>query len=237
MQTLKVGAALPDPPFNAMPGGGGLDVDLMTEVARVLGMAVEFVPYQGADFDGIFGALASGAYQCVASGTTVTPERATRAAFAPPYLVSGQALAVDAHRHPLVRSVDDLAALTIGVQRGNTSRPVAERLVAEGKAAAVRVYDYGAVHTALRDLSTGGCDAVMKLAPVLTELVKSFAGVEVVQRGLTIERVAVAVAPADRNLLARIGHAQAGLEEDGTLQRIRRRWLGNPYRDHNLAGM
>ena len=68
------------------------------------------------------------------SGTTVTPERRRKAAFAPPYLVSGQSLAVDAARLPRVRSVDDLAGLTIGVQHGNTSQPIAERLVAEGKA-------------------------------------------------------------------------------------------------------
>jgi len=236
MQTLRVGAALSDPPFNAMPGGG-LDVDLMTEIARALGMAVEFVPYDGADFDGIFDALTAGAYDCVASCVTVTPRREERAAFVPPYLVSGQALAVAGTRHPSVRSVDDLAGLTIGVQRGDPGQPIAERLAGEGKAARVRVYDYGAVHTTLRDLSTGGCDAVIKLAPVLAELVKSVAGVDVVQRGLSVERIAVAVAPGEREMLTRIGHAQARLEDDGALQRIRRRWLGNPYRDHKLAGL
>ena len=71
-----------------------------------------------------------------------------------------------------MRSVDDLEGLTIGVQQGNTSQPIAERLVAHGKAAAVRVYEYGAIRSALTDLTTGACDAFMKLAPVLTELVK-----------------------------------------------------------------
>ena len=69
------------------------------------------------------------------------------------------------------------------------------RAVAQGKAANVRVYDYGSIHTALTDLTTGGCDAVMKLAPVLTELVKPIAGVDIVQRGLSTENIAIAVAP------------------------------------------
>ena len=30
MQTLRFGAAYPDPPFNGMPDDGGLDIDLMT---------------------------------------------------------------------------------------------------------------------------------------------------------------------------------------------------------------
>ncbi|HEX2285738.1 MAG TPA: ABC transporter substrate-binding protein, partial [Mycobacterium sp.] len=183
MEVLRVGAAFPDPPFNGMADNTGLDIDLMTEIGKALGATVEFVPYAGADFDGIFDALDAGAYDCVAAGITVTPERERKAMFLPPYLISGQALAVDTTRLPHVKSIDDLDGLTIGVQQGNTSRPIAGRLVAEGKAAAVRVYDHGTIRDALTDLTTGACDACMTLAPVLTELVKPIPGVEVVQRG------------------------------------------------------
>jgi polar amino acid transport system substrate-binding protein len=235
MQTLRVGAAYPDPPFNAMPDDGGLDIDLMAAIADKLNMGVEFVAYVGADFDGIFEALRAKDFDCVAAGTTVTPEREKKAAFVPPYLISGQSLAVDTRRLPNVHSVDDLAGLTIGVQHGNTSLPIAEQLVADGKAARVRVYDYGDIRAALDDLTTGGCDALMKLAPVLTELVKPITDVEVVQRGISTEDIAVAVGRGDQELLARISVAQAELEEDGTLQRIRRKWLGNPYTDQSLG--
>lgn len=235
METLRVGTAFPDPPFNGMPDGGGLDIDLMTEIAKALGLAVEYIAYDGADFTGIFDALDAGAYDCVTSGTTVTPDREKKVSFCPPYLISGQSLAVDTTRLPQVRSIDDLDGLTIGVQQGNTSRPIADELVAQGKAAGVRVYDYGSIRSALTDLTTGGCDVVMKLAPVLAELVKPVDGVEVVQRGLSVENIAIAVGLADQKLLSRISVAQAGLEEDGTLHRIRRKWLGNPYTDQSLA--
>jgi polar amino acid transport system substrate-binding protein len=197
-----VGAAFPYPPFNGMPGDSGLDIDLMHAIGAKLGAEVEFVPYEGADFNGILDALSEGAYDCVAAGTTVTPERERKAMFAPPYVISGQALAVDTRRHPRVRSVDDLAGLTVG---------------------------------GVDDLAAGRCDAAMALAPVLTELVKPLPGVEVVQRGITVENIAVAVALGDRALLSRITVAQAELEDDGTLQRIRRKWLGNPYTDQSLA--
>ena len=233
METLRVGAAFPDPPFNGMPDNSGLDVDLMTVIAEALGARVEFISYEGADFNGIFDPLGS-AYDCVAAGTTVTPDRQKKAKFVPPYLISGQSLAVDTIRLPGVRSINDLTGLTIGVQRGNTSELVANRLVAEGRAAGVRVYDYGSIRTALTDLTTGACDAFMKLAPVLTELVNPIRGVEVVQRGITVENIAIAVALDDQALLGRITVAQAELEEDGTLQRLRRKWLGNPYKDQNL---
>lgn len=234
MAILRVGAAFPDPPFNGV-ADGGLDIDLITEVGAAMGMSVQLVAYDGPDFNGIFDALSSGQYDCVIAGTTVTPERERKAAFAPPYLISGQSLAVDTERFPRVRSVDDLAGLTIGVQLGNTSQPIAERLVAEGKAGEVRVYDYASIRTALADLSTGGCDAFMKLGPVLTELVKPIADVEVVQRNISREDIAIAVALGDDAMLQRIATAQAELEDDGTLQRIRRKWLGNPYVDQSLA--
>jgi polar amino acid transport system substrate-binding protein len=234
MKTLRVGAAFPDPPFNGMPDNTGLDIDLMTAIAKSLGAEVEFIPYNGADFNGIFDGLGSD-YDCVTAGTTVTPEREKKAQFVPPYLISGQSLAVDTARLPHVRSINDLTGLTIGVQQGNTSQPIADRLVAAGKATRVRVYDYGAIRSALTDLTTGACDAFMKLAPVLTELVKPIAGVEVVQRGISVENIAIAVSLADQALLTRITVAQEELEQDGTLQRIRRKWLGNPYTDQSLT--
>lgn len=235
MATLRVGAAFPDPPFNGMAGDGGLDVDLIDAIGTNLGLRIELIRYRGSDFNGIFSSLAAGAYDCVIAGTTVTPERQRQAAFAPPYLISGQSLAVDAVRFPRVRSIDDLAGLTIGVQQGNTSEPIAERLVAEGRAEAVRVYDYGGIRAALSDLVTGACDAVMKLAPVLTELVAGLPDLEVVQRGISREEIAIAVPLGDDATLRRIATAQAELEADGTLQEIRRKWLGNPYVDQSLA--
>jgi len=134
-----------------------------------------------------------------------------------------------------VKSIDDLVGLTIGVQQGNTSQPIADRLVAEGKAAGVRVYDYGTIGSALTDLTTAACDVFMKLAPVLTELVKPIPGVEVVCRGISVENIAIAVPLADDGLLRHITAAQEELEHDATLQRIRRKWLGNPDTDQSLA--
>src|SRR4051812_34862657 len=64
METLRVGLAFPDPPFNGMPDDGGqpagLDIDLMSAIAESLGAAIEFVTYDGTDFNGIFDALDNG---------------------------------------------------------------------------------------------------------------------------------------------------------------------------------
>ena len=236
VDTLRVGVAHPDPPFNGMGADrGGLDIDLITAIGEALGTAVRLVSYEGRDFNGIFDGLDAGSYDCVIAGTTVTPERERKASFAPPYLISGQSLAVDTNRLPAVRSIDDLGGLTIGVQQGDTSQTIAERLVADGKARAVRVYDFGGIEAALADLTTGQCDALMKLAPALTELAHPVDGVEVVQRGISREEIAIAVQLGADETLQRIAEAQEALEADGTLQHLRRKWLGNPYRDQGLA--
>jgi ABC-type amino acid transport substrate-binding protein len=134
-----------------------------------------------------------------------------------------------------VTSVEDLTGLTIGVQQGNTSQPIAEELVRQGKAGTVHIYGYGSIRSALTDLTTGECDAVMKLAPVLTELVKPIPGVEVVQRGISVENIAIAVSLDDHALLSRIAVAQAELEDNGTLPMIRQKWLGDPATDQSSA--
>jgi polar amino acid transport system substrate-binding protein len=222
-------------PSTACPAIPAWISNLMTAIAESLGATVEFIAYKGTDFNGIFDALNSGTYDCVTAGTTVTPERETKAQFVPPYLISGQSLAVDTTRLTHVKSIDDLAGLTIGVQQGNTSQPIADRLVAAGKVARVRVYDYGTIRSALTDLTTGACDVFMKLAPVLTELAKSIPGVEVVQPGISVENIAIAVPLADHSLLGHIAAAQEDLEQDETLQRIRQKWLGNPHADQSSA--
>jgi ABC-type amino acid transport substrate-binding protein len=225
---LKVGAALPDPPFELMgtEGPAGFDIELMRRISEKLGREWQLVPYKGADFNGIFAGLNDGSYDCVASGTTITSGRQAIADFCTPYCVSGQSLVVDAARHPNVHSIDDLRGLVIGVQRGNTSQPVAEKLVADGRAAHVRLYAYDEIETALGDLSAGGCDAFMKLAPVTHWLVRDRPKLRVVQTGITREILGACVRKGDTALRDAINSAQATLAKDGTLAALIKQWLG-----------
>ena len=230
---LRVGAALPDPPFEFITGNGpagfdpaGFDIALMQRIARLLGREWQLVRYRGADFNGIFAGLDNGAYDCVASGTTITPERERIVDFCAPYVVSGQSLVVDPNRHPNVHGIDDLQGLVIGVQEGNTSQPVADRLVAEHRAARVRVYAYDEIEKALGDLSTGGCDVFMKLAPVTEWYVRGRPTLKVVQTGITREYLGICVRKGDAALKNAIEAAQTALTKDGTIPALIAQWLG-----------
>jgi polar amino acid transport system substrate-binding protein len=225
---LRVGAALPDPPFEFMTADkpAGFDVALMQAIARRIGREWRLVLFTGADFNGIFAGLASGAYECVASGTTITPARERIADFCPPYVVSGQSLVVDPSRHPDVHGVADLKGLVIGVQQGNTSQPVADKLVAEGRAARVRVYAYDQIERALDDLATGGCDVFMKLAPVTEWYVRDRPKLRVVETGITHERLGICVRKGDTALGRAIGGAQSELMKEGKVAALIKQWLG-----------
>jgi polar amino acid transport system substrate-binding protein len=225
---LKIGAALPDPPFEFMGENGpsGFDIALMQRIAEKLGRSWQLARYEGADFNDIFAGLDSGAYDCVASGTTITPERQKIADFCAPYAVSGQSLVVDFARHPDVHGIADLKGLVIGVQQGNTSQPVADKLVAEHRAARVRVYAYNEIENALDELSTGGCDAFMKLAPVTEWFVRSRPKLKVVEVGITRELLGICVRKGDTALRDAINKAQAELMADGTLAALIKQWLG-----------
>jgi polar amino acid transport system substrate-binding protein len=225
---LRVGAALPDPPFEFMTkdGPAGFDIALMKRIAEILGRKWQLVPYEGADFNGIFAGLDDGSYDCIASGTTITPGRRKIAAFCAPYAVSGQSLVVDAGRHPNVHGIADLKGLMIGVQQGNTSQPVADKLLAEHRAARVRVYAYDEIEKALDDLTSGGCDAFMKLAPVTAWFVCDRPKLKVVETGITVERLGICVRNGNTALRNAINKAQAALAADGTLAALIKQWLG-----------
>ena len=146
--------------------------------------------------------------------------------FCAPYAVSGQSLVVDVRRHPNVHGIADLKGLVIGVQRGNTSQPVADNLVAGYRAARVRVYAYDEIDKALEDLTCGGCDAFMKLAPVTAWFVRDRPRLRVVETGITVERLGICVHKGNTALRKAISKAQSELTADGTLAALIQQWLG-----------
>ena len=226
---MRVGAALPDPPFEFMTKNGpaGFDIILMKRIAEILGRQWQLVPYKGSDFNGIFAGLDDGRYHCVASGTTVTPRRQKLADFCAPHAISGQSLVVDVGHQPNVHGIADLNGLVIGVQQGNTSQAVADSLVTEHRAAGVRVYAYDQIEKALDDLTSGGCDAFMKLAPVTAWFARDRPTLRIVETGITVERLGVCVRKGNTQLRTAISQAQAKLRADGSLAALIKHWLGS----------
>jgi polar amino acid transport system substrate-binding protein len=224
---LCVASALPDPPFEFMDGENptGFDVELMQAICAELGLQWRLARYTGEDFNGIFAGLSNGTWDCVASGTTITPERAAVASFCKPYIESGQSLVCNVEKTPHVHSVDDLRGMIVGVQRGNTSEPVAHRLKLQGHVADVRTYAYHDINLMLNDLESGNIGAVMKLGPVMHWLTKDRPALRVVQERITYEKLGVAVGLHNEELRQAIDGAQERLRERGVLGKLMSKWL------------
>lgn len=222
---LRVGSALPDPPFERYDGTVpvGFDIDLTQALAREIGCEWELVPFSGASFEQIFDGLGT-SYDLVASGTTVTPERRERARFCAPFLRSGQSLVVNATATPHATSTEALAGMTVGIQKGNTSEAVAQALLAEKKIGAIAWYAYHDIEKALDDLEAARIGAIIKLEPVMRALTASRPSLRVVHAGLTVELIAYCVALSDAGLAAEIEAAQQRLLAGGTIDRLASHW-------------
>ncbi len=225
---LRVASAFPDPPFEVERDGTdtGLDADLMRDIGRSLGLAWSLVKYAGDDFNGIFDGLAEGRFDAVASGTTITPERARVVLFSEPYLEFNQGLVVNVKRTPRVKSVGDLKGLVVGIQSGNTSDIVARKLLAEGAIREIRYYPYQGILAALDDLSAGRIGAFIKLFPVVTWLVKDRPDLAVVSQIPTHEKLGIAFAKTNPELCAAVNKALTEIKADGTFDALCKKWLG-----------
>src|SRR5215468_2489663 len=89
--TLIVASAYPDPPFDVLEedSASGFDIELMRAICSQLRLTLRPL------LNGIFDGLATGNYDAVISGTTITPERSAVVLFSKPYLEFNQGVAVN----------------------------------------------------------------------------------------------------------------------------------------------
>jgi polar amino acid transport system substrate-binding protein len=226
--TLVIQSAYPDPPFDILEDGTatGFDIELMRAVCGRLGLALRPLAYTGDDFNGIFEGLALRTCDAVISGTTITPERAAKVKFSQPYLAFNQGIAVNRRVTPHVASTADLRGLTAGIQKGNTSDKVAQRLLAQGDIAAIRYYPYHGIATALDDLEAGTIGLVIKLFPVISWLTRDRPLLAVAMQVPTQERLGIAYATDRADLCEAVDATIQALRDNGEFARLQADWPG-----------
>jgi len=134
----------------------GYSTDYIREVARAAGFDVDVVNIA---WDGIFGGVATGKYDIVASSTTITPERQKQFDFSDPYYEVVQAVVLPAGKD--IKSLTDLKGKKVGGQIGTTGIFVMRKA---DVGADLREYDD--VGLAIQDLVGGRLDAVICDDPV-----------------------------------------------------------------------
>ncbi len=219
--TVRVGSDTTYPPFETVAADGtivGFDVDVVTAICERVNCVAEFVTTA---WDGIFPALAAGEFDMVASGVTITAERAQIVDFTNPYFVVDQAITtrVEDEDHTLADFTD--GSLTLGAQTGTTNAITAEDLVGRDR---VQLYDD--FNAAIQALLNGDVDGVMIDGVTADAFIASYAGelsiaVAGVESG---EELGFAVQQGSE-LLDALNAGLAEIHADGTLDELIQKWF------------
>lgn len=220
---LTVGSDIPWEPFEFYDDDDnltGFDVELIEEMASRLGLTVDWIE---TDFDTIFTQLATGRFDVVASGTTITPERAAQVNFTTAYYLSEQALTVNTTATPDIGSVDDLTeGDRVAVQTGTTGEEWAlENLEPLG----IEVVSYPEAADTYIALEGGQVQAVVFDEASANTEAATRPGLAVVQVISTGEEYGFGVDPARTELLSELNRVFADMLADGTYQAIYDKWF------------
>ena len=134
----------------------GFDVDYIKAVAKAGGFEVDV---RNIAWDGIFGGVATGQYDIVASATTITEERQKQFDFSNPYYEVAQAVVLPAGKS--IKSLAELKGLKVGGQIGTTGVFVIRKA-----GVTVDLKEYDDVGLAIQDMLGGRLDAVICDDPV-----------------------------------------------------------------------
>ena len=203
------------PPYEFYQGKKivGIDADIIREIARRNGFELVI---EDMKFDSIIAAIQSGKGDIAASGLTVTEDRKKKVDFSNSYVTAKQVIIVP--ENSPIASPEDLKNKKIGVQHGTTG----DSYVTENLGEPQR-FDNGS--TAVVALVRNKIDAVvLDGEPALVHIAKN-PGLKILEKPLTEEEYAFAVAKGRKELLDMINRTLEEMRKDGTLQKIALQYL------------
>ncbi|MDR1634612.1 MAG: transporter substrate-binding domain-containing protein [Bifidobacteriaceae bacterium] len=216
---LKVCTNPPYAPFEDTDGDQviGFDMDLTSEVAKDLGLEIEFVVV---GFESIESgaSLDTDACDIGASALTITEDRLAKLDFSDPYYETTMGLLVKAESG--ISSLADLEGKAVGVQQGTTGEDWAN---AQPELTEIRQYEgLGDQVTALK---AGDVAGIFNDEPTLTPYEDE--GFKVVSSFATGETFGFAVKKGNAELLAQINTTLARLQADGSYDGLLAKWFAD----------
>jgi len=218
------------PPFSFIDESGnpaGFDVEVIQWIAEEMGFDVRIVPI---DWDAIIPTLLTGEIDLIASGMTITAQRAARVAFTDPYWSVDLAIVVqqleDSDGEP-VAAFNPFTVVQadrrIGVQRGTTSQTwLEENVVDAGIDIELVLYDNFLL--TLEDLEIGRIDAAVMDAPTAESSI-SERPLTIVGTIATGEIYGYAVRPEDAELLSLLNEGLRRIQATGVWDELVQTWL------------
>jgi ABC-type amino acid transport substrate-binding protein len=208
------------PPFENLDAQGrpaGFDVDLSQAIAARMGVRCEIVPM---GFDQIIDAVAAGQVDSAVSALNVVDSRTKEVSFSAPYVEAGLVLAVPP-RSP-IRGAADLADRRVAAEWGSGGDAEA-RTLQKGLDGRVTLVLRESGDAALGAVVAGQADAAIIDAISLA----LYHGGDLAPVGppLRSDPYVVVVSARAPHLLKLVNEALAGLQADGTIARLRAKWL------------
>lgn len=161
--TLKVGTSGLFGPFSYYDEDGktliGYDLDLIAELQEILGFEIEG-GVQAMDYSALTTSLAEGKLDMGAAALCATDQRKEVMNFTDVYCDSGQVVMVNADNDKGITGIDNLAGMTVAVEKGTASHTYASENLGDST---LEVHD--TITTAYESLEQGKVDAVLQDGP------------------------------------------------------------------------
>jgi len=199
----------------------GFDADVAKEVAKRLGVQVEFIT---GEFSGLIEGLQKDKYDALVSQVTITDDRKKTMDFSEPYIKNAVNVIVKSDNSD-IHSLEDFKGKKIGVGLGTNDEKYL-RDVAIPKVGQFEIATYNDVITSLMDLNTGRIDATINntfaIQPILQ---KNKLQVKAVGEPIKEDVAGIAVRKGNQELVSAINTALDEMKKDGTFKNIFKKWF------------
>jgi polar amino acid transport system substrate-binding protein len=231
--TLTVGSDTTYPPQEfidtASGKATGFDVDLITEMAKRMGLTANV---KTANFTTIVDDLKAKRYDVVISAQTITADRQKQVDFVP-YFNAGQSILVANGNPKKINAVTDLCGKTVGVQDGTTEL---DTLNAANKAACkanpAKLTVLSAQTDVINLLVTGRVEATFQDSPVTDYYLKLNPGhFQVAGSIVNAAPEGISVRKGDTSMFTAVQQAFNAVKADGTYASLFSKWQLDPAQE------
>lgn len=209
---IYVGIDAAFPPFGYLDNGNiaGFDYDIMSEIAKLTDMKVEFNQMQ---FAGLLPALQTKKIDVIIAGMTVTEERKEFVNFSETYYVSSQVILVHRDNNDIT-NFDNLEGKNVGTVIGTTGDVV----MTENEKVNTKKFDTGA--QAVLSLKEKKIDAIVFDKEPCKNFAKYNEEIKLIDSDSVQEDYAIAVRKEDTSLLENINRGISIIMTNGTYESL-----------------
>lgn len=225
---IKVGTSADYPPFEYIDQAGnkaGFDVDLMQELAKKMGVKVEWVDMP---FDSLIAAVQEGKIDAAIAAFNYSEERDEKIDFTIPYFMNEDAFVVADNFSDTIANPEDIANYTVGVQSGtNQDSWITENLVDTGKLPESNLFRYERADQAALDIKNGRIQIWMADAIPAQALAAQLGGMKIIYRGmLSSGPMNIVVPNGDTELAEELNKLIKQLQDDGFIDQLALKHIG-----------